>query len=116
MYLEEFKIVSVNEEWLTDKEKFVVEWIHHFINEREKSVEVAFIIFFDQLGYNWLRSLSFVKELPTVLVKDHMVFRLVKSNGETILIDLNKIKRDLEESVNHTYLELGKSLTLFFQK
>jgi hypothetical protein len=116
LYLGDYvKVVSVNEEWIDDKEKFVLEWMTHFIKEKNKGIDVAFIMFIDQLGYNWLRSLSFVKELPTGLIKDTMPMRLDRDNGNIVAFDLNKVEDDLHESPKETYLKLGKELAVFFK-
>lgn len=116
MFLSELKVVSVNENWIDEKEDFMIEWMLCFIKEKTKSIDVAFIMHFDQLGYKWFRSLSFVEELPTQLVNDHMMFRLVKPNGKEFSVDLNKVKSELDEDHNYARLKLSKALTIFFHQ
>lgn len=116
MYLGNVKVVSINEDWIDEKEKFILEWMTHFLKEKNKQIDIAFIMFFNQLGYNWFRALSFVKELPTSYVKDHMLFRLVKDDESEFTFDLNQLQNELEESPVSIYLELGKTLSKFLVK
>lgn len=115
MFLGQNKVVSIREDLVDDKEKFVLEWISNFITEKDKTIEVAFIIHFDRLGYKWFRSCVFVPELSKELVKDNDQFCMVKGD-KVFSLSLKETKEKLNESMVDTYVELTKKIFLFFQE
>lgn len=92
-----------------------MEWVRHLITERNKSIEVAFIMLVDRMGYGWLRCLYFEKELPKEIIsKTDMTLRLVDGLKECV-IDLMEEKENLSTSTKETYFQLGKKLGAFFK-
>jgi hypothetical protein len=101
------KLVSIRSEMLKGEElwHFVYQMVHALYENRDKTVDVAFMLYLDRIGYSYLRAFHFVEVLPIVPFTGEVQF----TNGyDSVVFNVTRI---FDSSLSKT--ELSGALMQF---
>jgi hypothetical protein len=62
-------LFSVEPLWLEEPESFFLSLLDHLYSERSKPADQTFVSWLDRIGYPWLRSIRFQKDLPSTPIE-----------------------------------------------
>ena len=119
VYLDKEKLISFRRDLLLRDPRadhFMLSFMEFMYQQRTKSVQVAIVMFLDNIGYNWLTYLVLEPELPTKIIQETSLvirFETQQKKMEVDLLSMEKLS-DKDDKV-HTLLEWGEKLYVFLR-
>jgi hypothetical protein len=120
VYLDNEKVISFRKELLLKDPRadhFILSFMEFLYQQRTKSVQVAIVMFLDNIGYNWLTYLVLEPELSTKMIQETSLVIRLETRQKKMEVDLLSMEKlcDKDDKV-HTLLDWGEKFYVFLRE